>query len=133
MAAVMRDMRGLNAMDDDTKRIHQRLEEWAASVGSDAINGWPKLTLLGRLIEQGPSGASQQGRPPVAMSEAVSIVDAAVAKLGDIDRQVIKSYYMHWDSMEINAMRLHMRVRQFRNVLNRARWRLIGYIDAHEL
>lgn len=132
MAAVMRDMRSMNAMDEDTKRIHLRLESWAAAVGSDCINAWPKLTLLGRLIEQGPSGASQQGRPPVSMSHADSVVDAAVARLGDIDKRVIKSYYMHWESIEINAARLNMRVSQFRQVLKRARWRLSGYIDSKE-
>lgn len=132
MAAVLRDLRALNAMDADTKRIHLRLEAWAHAVGDDTANAWPRVTLLGRLIEQGPTGASQSGRPPVAMSDEVAVVDAAVARLGDIDRAVIKSYYMHWVSTEINARRLKMRVAQFRNVLTRARWRLTGYIDAFE-
>lgn len=132
MAAVMtRDMRGLNAMDEDTKRVHLRLEEWANAVGSDQLNGWPKVTMLGRLIEQGPMGASQQGKPPVSISDAVAIVDAAVARLGEVDRKVIRSYYLHCDSTEVNARRVNMRVMQFNNVLKRARWRLIGYLDAH--
>lgn len=133
MAAVMRDLRLMNAMDDDTKRVHLRLEEWALTVGDDTANAWPKVTLLGRLIEQGPNGASQSGRPPVAMSDAVAVVDAAVAKLGDIDRKVIKIYYLHWASIEAMAGLAGMRIPQFRNVLKRARWRLTGYMDAHEV
>jgi hypothetical protein len=84
------------------------------------------------MIEQGPRGASQQGRPPVEIPEAIAVVDAAVCRLGAVDRRVIQIYYLHWEPIEVMARRSDMRVRQFQNILRRARWRILGYIDAAE-
>lgn len=88
--------------------------------------------MLGRVMEQGASGASQQGRPPVQIPEAVAIVDAAVCRLAAVDRSVIQTYYLRWEPIEAMARRHQMRVRQFQTVLRRARWRILGYIDAAE-
>lgn len=119
-----------NRMDPDTKLVHVRLEEWGRWAKDSEIRAWPAITLLGRVIEQGGVAAGQSGKPPVSMPEGVAIVDAAVSRLGAIDRGVIQTYYLRWEPIESMAKRHHMRIRQFQNVLRRARWRILGYLDA---
>jgi hypothetical protein len=60
----------------------------------------------------------------------VAAIDAAICKLGDIDRGVVRTYYLHWEPVSTMARRHHMRVLQFQRVLRRARWRIMGYLDA---
>jgi hypothetical protein len=83
----------------------------------------PASTLLGRMIDQ-QAGAGQQGRPPIAMPDGIAEVDAAVCRLNVIDGRAVKLYYIKWASVEVHARAMHMRPRQFQNVLRRARWRL---------
>lgn len=128
---VMRDVRA-NRMDTDTRIVHERLEQWGRWAKDSEATAWPKATLLGRVIEQGASGASQQGKPPVQIPDAVAVIDAAVCRLGTVDRSVIQTYYLRWEPIESMARRHRMGVRHFQNVLRRARWRILGYIDAHE-
>jgi hypothetical protein len=131
-AVVERDSRCMNHMDADTKLVHARLEEWGRWAKEGDIRAWPAATYLARWIEQGIDGAAQQGKPPISMPPSVAIVDAAVCKLGDIDKAVIRTYYLRWEPVEVMARRHHMRVRKFQNVLRRARWRILGFIDARE-
>lgn len=126
---VLHDVRA-NRMDSETRLVHERLEQWGRWARDSEARTWPQSTLLGRVIEQGASGASQQGKPPVQIPEAVAVVDAAVSRLGAIDRGVVQTYYLRWEPIEVMARRHSMRVRQFQNVLRRARWRILGYIDA---
>jgi hypothetical protein len=132
MNAIMSDPRRINHMDSETKLIHARLEHWAkwARGGLEGVC-WPRETLLSRMIEQGPNGASQTGRPPISMPEDVAVMDAAVAKLGDVDKQVIRAYYLNWATSDViwqQCPAIHS-LSNFRAVLKRARWRLIGYVE----
>ena len=132
-AVMERDRRAINHMDPETKAVHLRLESWGAWAREGGTTcAWPARTILGRLIEDGPSGAAQSGRPPVSMPEDIAAVDAAVAHLGDIDRKVVHTYYVGWLPIEAQARACHMRVRMFQNVLRRARWRVGGFLSARE-
>jgi DNA-directed RNA polymerase specialized sigma24 family protein len=124
MDAQTRDKRVLNHMDPDTKAVHARLESWGAWARDGEIRAWPVATMLARVIEQGTAGAAQGGRPPVAMPDEIAAVDAAVCTLTSIDKQAINLYYIKWAPIESHARKMHMRPRQFQNVLRRARWRL---------
>lgn len=126
-----RDKRTMNHMDPETKAVHVRLELWASHTRGE-LRAWPAVSMLGRLIEQGPTGAGQQGRGPTSMSEEDAATDAAVARLGDIDRRVIEVYYRSNISKEDAARSCRMRLRQFQNVLRRARWRIGGFLSAIE-
>jgi hypothetical protein len=125
-----RDGRTMNNMDPETRAVHLRLERWGKVTRAGIDNGWPPSTMLGRMIDQGPMGAAQTGRPPTALSEDDQRTDAAVAKLCEIDRRAITMYYQRWISIEVLAKGLHMRVRQAQNVLRRARWRVGAHLDA---
>lgn len=123
-----RDKRVMNHMDPETRAVHLRLEAWGAWARDSEIRAWPAVTLLGRLIDQQPTGAAQQGKP-IAMPDEIAAVDAAVCTLGDIDKQAIRLYYIKWAPVESHARKLGMRPRQFQNVLRRARWRLAARLN----
>lgn len=126
------DLRTMNAMDPETKAVHLRLEAWGAWARDSGIRAWPQTTVLGRVIEEGPHGALSTGRPPTDMSDEVAHVDAAVAHLGEVDRRVIRKYYLEWAPPEAMAATLRMRLASFRAVLKRARWRIGGFLAAIE-
>jgi hypothetical protein len=124
-----RDKRVMSHMDPDTKAVHSRLEAWGAWAKDGEIRAWPASTILGRMIDQQATGASQSGRPPISMPDDIAAVDAAVCALNDIDKRAIRIYYLKWAPIEVHARLMHMRVRQFQNVLRRARWRLALRLD----
>lgn len=128
--AYDRDRRSMNHMDADTKAVHLRLEEWGQWSKGHEVHAWPSTTPMGRMVEEGPHGAGQASKPPVEMSERIAQVDAAVAKLGDIDKRVVKHYYVFWEPREVMARKMKMNVKKFENVLKRARWRISGYLSA---
>jgi hypothetical protein len=111
--------------------VHVRLEQWAAwaNSGLESI-GWPPSTLLGRMIDQGPTGAAQQGSPPITIPDEIAEVDSAVARLEPIDKGVISAYYLNWAPPEVLWMGcIGVRsAHSFRVILKRARWRIAGFI-----
>lgn len=125
-------LRVINHMDPETKLVHCRLEEWGQWARDIGIRAWPQATLLARIMEEGPHGAFSSGRPPIHMAESVAHVDAAVCRLGEVDKRVIRKYYIEWAPTDAMARSLRMRVRMFQNVLKRARWRVSGYLSALE-
>jgi hypothetical protein len=123
-----RDKRVMNHMDPETRVVHARLEAWGAWAKESEAHAWPSVTLLGRMIEQGP-GAGQSSKPPIAMPDEIAAVDAAVCRLNAIDKKAVQLYYIRWAPLEIHARNMGMRARQYQNVLRRARWRLAGYLQ----
>lgn len=126
------DGRRMSRMSESTKIVHARLTAWARWAREHHAPGdWPELTIVGRLIKDGP-GAGSAGAPPVHMPTDIAEVDAAVARLGAIDRRVIRAYYGPWEPIERLARGLSMRVREFENVLRRARWRVQIALGVHD-
>lgn len=132
--AVMteRPARSMNHMDPETKIVHVRLEEWAKWAKDLGISGYPRQSITEKAAKYGKLGIPQEPlhKPEPMMPERVAVTDAAISKLGDIDRRVIFAYYLQWAPVEVMARRCGMRVRQFQNVLRRARWRIRGFLDA---
>jgi hypothetical protein len=128
--AITPDARRINHMDPETKAVHARLESWGRWAKEKGVSGWPERTLLGRLIDGEELVGAAQSKPPIAMPDDVAVTDRAVAHLGVIDRRVIETYYLQWEPVEVMARRNSMRVRQFQNVLRRARWRISGFLGA---
>lgn len=130
----IRSPRTMNHMDPDTKEVHARLEEWARWAKDIGIAGYPRQSLTEQAAKYGKLGIPQEPlhKPEVVMPDRVAAVDAAICRLGDIDRSVVRAYYLNWEPTSTIARRLKMRERQFQNVLRRARWRIVGFLDAHE-
>lgn len=98
----MRDARNRSHMDPETLAIHGRLEEW------------------GKWHREAPRPVE-----PGALPEIIANTDAAVASLGEIDQRTLRAYYMRTELIDLCAHQQGMRLRQFRNVLHRARWKLM--------
>jgi hypothetical protein len=129
---IERDRRSMNHMDPDTKVVHARLEEWAKWAKDMGIAGYPRQSITEKAAQYGRLGIPQESnfRTEPMMPDHVAAIDAAVSKLGDIDKSVVKTYYLKWESVNVMARHHHMRVLQFQRVLRRARWRIMGYLDA---
>ncbi len=124
------DNRAANGMEGRMLEVHKRLERHAKWC-RESTTGWPASTLLGRLIKEG-EGIHSRGKPSLAIPADVAITDAALAKLGAIDRKVIRIYYDHYESADVLAKMARMRKREFQNVLRRSRWRLSLHIEQVE-
>lgn len=83
--------------------IDARLDAWASWVRGNE-SAWARRTLLGRIIDEGVSGAAQEASL-VNMPESVGETDRAVARIARELRQVIKVYYLTHASSEIKAAR----------------------------
>ena len=128
----MIDRRAMNHMDAETKLVHIRLEAWGNWNKGAEMKPYPEITLLGRVIEQGISGAAQGARPCISMPEQVQVTEMAVLRCPAVDQQVLREYYIKYAPVEIMARHCRMRIKQFQNVLKRARWRVGGYVVGYE-
>jgi hypothetical protein len=62
--------------------VDELLRAWGSDIGSDSREvskiDWPQHSILYRIIRDGP-GASQNGAPPLDLTEMALLVDQAVA------------------------------------------------------
>ena len=113
----------------DLRIADERLAAWGDwARDTTAGNGWPKRTMLGRVIEEGFTGAAQGGPPPTEIPEAIAETDRAIAALPPKYLYVIKIWYA--SSVRYNAVAAsklaRMNYRQFLEVLRIAR-ELVGH------
>jgi hypothetical protein len=90
-------------MDADVANADCRLDAWASWVRQNR-GAWPANTLLGRIIEQGISGAAQAGSVE-NMPEHVAETDRAVAHIDRRLQQIVKIYYLMHAASEVKAAR----------------------------
>jgi hypothetical protein len=127
-----RDARAMNHMDPDTKLIHADLEVWGRETRDREENGLPAVTILGRLIDQGPMGAGQTGRPISDLSPRSALIDMCVARLWKVGQCCIKRYYRSWEPMEIMAKKEGISVSKMKEVLRRSRWLISSWVSDEE-
>ena len=120
------DRRSLSHMAPEVKLVHMRLEIWGKWARDKVPGDWPERTILARLIEEGP-GAGQTTARVVEIPESIAETDTAVAHLGVDERRVVKAYYTQWASPDVVARHLRLKPRQMKSILQRARWRLVGW------
>jgi len=127
--SVERDRRNLSHMDPETKAIHLRLETWAQAVKNNGGNlGYPSESIYTKR-----NLVRTEGRHEDLISDSVANVDAAVARLGEIDKSVIRRYYQHWRPVGIwKGIPGIPSAHRFDVVLKRARWRVDGFLSAIE-
>lgn len=109
------------------------LEAWArwAAGGLQAL-GWPPVTILARLADEGFHGAAQAtgvGELP----DGVERTEKAVLRLPERERRVVVAHYLHWEPIEASARRCRCTVTQFRNSLNRARREVAAFLEGFYL
>ena len=128
----MRDQRTMSHMDSETRLVHTRLEQWGRWTKTSQQRAWPTVTLLGRIIDQGVSGAAQGGKEPLLMPAHIEAVEIAILRLPARDREVVTAYYTLWEPPEVVARKVRMSRRQLKDALHRSRLRVGCYIDAIE-
>lgn len=97
------------------------LEEWARWVREGTAHlGWPRITLLGRMIEQGFTGAAQTGAM-VEMPDSILAVEREVCHLKPLHKRVICKHYLYWQPVEAAARYCQLSAIQYRVTLHRAR------------
>jgi DNA-directed RNA polymerase specialized sigma24 family protein len=100
--------------------VDYALASWAKWGRSGESLGWPPVTVLAKVAQQGFTGAAQRGPTP-EMGTQIEAVESAVLRLKPIERKVVVKHYIHWEPIEVSARRCHMSPNRFRTVLNRAR------------
>jgi len=81
--------------------------------------GYPRATLLAKMIDQQCRGAAQS-QPPVSMPDEIAEVDRAVAALSQLMRGVILAHYLTYAPSEVKARALHLSRAHFWRLLKRA-------------
>jgi hypothetical protein len=99
--------------------VDELLRAWGSDIGSDrkevARMDWPQHSILYRIIRDGP-GASQNGAPPLDLTEMAFEIDRTVAKIkSEKTREVLKMWYCENkdDPQWRCAQRMKMRLRTF--------------------
>ena len=109
-------------MDDDLKPIDTLLSRWGREARDSGISiGWGTGTLLSRLIEEGPHGATQAGAPTPPITRELMIVDFCVAQLREITRQVIFEEYILSPGLPVEV-KVRKLSRRLRIGLREAQW-----------
>jgi hypothetical protein len=128
------DRRGLNAMSPETRFVHERLMGWGDWQRSELRSGSP-MSPIARMMTYGIDGA-HTSNAPIEMPSHIEAVDRAVAMLKGADHFVIVHLYCEDEPVEAIARGLRVSMENVRYTLNRARWRISGYIfavDSHPL
>lgn len=96
--------------------------------------GWPRRTLLARMIELGPTGASSRGPPGPTPDppHAIAIIDCAVSRLTLTERRCVSRHYnadgRGFRSPASNARLLDLSASQYRSHLSRAKRRIADHL-----
>lgn len=102
-------------LSEDLVVVDERLMAWGRWARNDGFGvGWPAITILGRVIEQGAEGSSQQGRPPATIPEPIAQTDAAVGKLNADRRAVVFVRYVYFASLPSEYQRAKLRMSKYR-------------------
>lgn len=129
---TVRSTRAMNHMDAETKLVHARLEEWARWAKDNPIAGFPTRSITEKAAQYGRLGIPQESnyRAEPMMPERVAVVDAAISRLNNEGKLVIRAYYLSWQPQSVMARSVKLSERAFRLALQRARWRITGFLDA---
>lgn len=114
--------------------VHKRLVAWAAWLHTYYENearrlGWPKRTIIARLMREGPSAAAQASTPAMHMPPEIEEVEQAVVSLRGIRGRVIRIFYVFCNDWPVEAQRgvLNMTQKKWERTLGEGRV-LVGHL-----
>src|SRR3990167_3348306 len=92
-------------MRDDSKETHAALEAWARWAKSALKGlGFSSINIIAKLIELGVRGAAESFGPiPLEIDQTCEIVDRAVRRLGETEREVVYRTYLYNDAAIVTA------------------------------
>lgn len=121
-----------DAGDGAAVRGHALLDEWGKWC-REHPGAWPKRTVMGRLIEEGPGSGSSGGIKPVAIPERVMILDRVVAQMPRSPRAVVRNFYLKGGRDEDCAKRMRMAIRRFKRLLRSGRLAAAGTLGLENI
>ncbi len=119
-----------NNMNGQTKAVDIVLAEWGRWMkNADRVLGWQTVSVLGKVRIDGIDGAAQANAPTV-LPDGIMEVDAAIAKLGDIRKKVLKIAYIHYPNASEDTQRRCLRMSRYRwnLLLKEARFFVATYL-----
>lgn len=127
MAAVLAEKRG--NMRDDSREAHAALEVWARWAKSYLSGlGYSPINMIARFVEYGPMRSGGFGPIPVEIDQTCEIVDRAIARLDEVEQEVIYRTYLENDAAQVTARKCRLTYGYYREVLKDARRRVGDYI-----
>jgi hypothetical protein len=118
-------------MRDDSREAHAALEAWARWAKS-YLNGlgFASTNIIARCMKFGPLGQSGAFGPiPLEIDRTCEVVDRAIMRLDDTEREVIYETYLREDAAQVTARRCGLTYGYYREVLAKARQRVGDFIN----
>jgi hypothetical protein len=111
---------------------HALLDEWGRWCRSHP-GAWPKRTVMGRIIEEGPGSGGSGGIKPTVIPERVLVLDRVVAQLPRSPRAVVRNYYLIGGRDEDCAKRMRMAISRFKRLLRGGRLAVAGELGLENI
>lgn len=128
MVAVLAEKRG--NMRDESREAHAALEAWARWAKSYLSGlGYSPVNMIARFIEYGPLLSGGYGPIPVEIDQTCEIVDRAIGRLDDTEKEVVYRTYLENDAAQVTARKCGLTYGYYREVLKDARRRVGDYIS----
>ena len=113
--------------------VHQRGKEWGRFLQREATSGWPPVSLMHRIREEGGVGAAikqhTQRIPVKLMPREIADFHRAVSTMDGTVRQVVEVAYRSKAPRDEKAAALGMAKSRFYEILDRAHCYLAGRLD----
>lgn len=127
MSAVLAERR--SNMRDESREAHAALEMWARWAKSYLSSlGYSSVNMVQRFIEYGPLRSGSFGPAPVEIDRTCEIVDRAISRLDETERDVIYHTYLANDAAQVTARKCGLTYGYYREVLAKARQRVGDYM-----
>lgn len=117
---------------DSMAEANAALEVWARWANSALSGiGWPRESLLARIIKLGVRGAAQSGGVTLTeVDELAELVDMAIKRLDETEmRVIVETYYGRAKASEEAATRCGLTYGWYRIVLARAKRSIADYLE----
>lgn len=111
--------------------VDDALEAWARWASRAlSVLGIPPANIIARVIRYGVLGAAAEvGLRLVEVDELCELVDRAVCRLNEKQREVIIRHYFKWEDRKVSAKACRMSYEAFANTLSAARRRVWDYLE----
>jgi hypothetical protein len=129
MVAVLRER--MSNMREDSREAHAALEAWARWAKSylNAL-GFASTNIIARCMKHGALGHSGYFGPiPLEIDRTCEVVDRAIMRLDQTEREVVYRTYLHDEAAQVTAQRCGLTYGYYREVLAKARQRVGDYIN----
>lgn len=96
--------------------------------------GWPQENIIARIVRYGARGAAQQGGMRVLeVDELCELVDRALLRLKEDEREVLVRQYWYHETLKVTADQCKMSHDKVRKLWITGRRRIADFLDGAKL